>query len=265
MSLIRELKILLRSIPSPVVSVFVIATVSMNLLANKSISLPFSWLALDCGIIVSWAIFLCMDIVTRQFGPRAATLLSVFAILLNLLLCAIFFIGSMIPGVWGESYVDGMENVINTALDHTFGGTWYVLLGSSIAFFISALVNNFSNWQIGVRLRKSASSKTASGRDGLESSVSARENSFANFAARSWISTGLGQFTDNLIFALIVSHHFFGWSLLQCFTCALTGAAAELIFEMIFSPVGYRICRKWKKENVGTEYIKRYTSEKSIV
>ena len=68
-NLFAELKLLLRSIPSLTVTIFITATISMNLLANKSINLPFSWLALDCGIIVSWIIFLCMDMVTRRFGP----------------------------------------------------------------------------------------------------------------------------------------------------------------------------------------------------
>ncbi|MBR0373845.1 MAG: VUT family protein [Mogibacterium sp.] len=242
----NELKTLLRSIPSLIVAVFFIATISMNLLANKSINLPVSWLALDCGIIVSWIIFLCMDIVTRQFGPRAATLLSVAAIAVNLAMCFIFFIGSRIPGTWGESYVDGAEIIINTALDHTFGGTWFVLLGSSIAFFVSALVNNFSNWYIGVLLRRS------------EERRSRVTDTFLNFACRSWVSTALGQFVDNITFAFIVSRTFFGWTTLQCFTCAVTGAVVELLCEMIFSPVGYRICQRWQKENVGAAYLEQY-------
>ena len=248
--LFSELRMLLRSVPSLTVSIFIAAVISMNLLANKSISLPVDWLALDCGIIVSWIIFLCMDIVTRQFGPRAATLLSVAAIAVNLGMCAVFFVGSRIPGVWGESYVDGMETVINTALDHTFGGAWYVVLGSSIAFFVSALVNNFTNWYIGVLLRKSAAS---------DSRLTA---SFANFACRSWVSTGIGQFVDNLTFALIVSRNFFGWTLVQCFMCAFTGAVVELLCEVIFSPIGYRICLRWKKENVGDDYLEQYPAAK---
>ena len=81
----------------------------MNLLANKSINLPFSWLALDCGIIVSWIIFLCMDMITRRFGPKAATMLSVVSIAVNLGMCLVLYLGSLIPGIWGESYVDGPE------------------------------------------------------------------------------------------------------------------------------------------------------------
>lgn len=69
--LLAELKLLLRSVPSLTVTVFIVATISMNLLANKSINLPFSWLALDCGIIVSWIIFLCMDMITRRFRAQS--------------------------------------------------------------------------------------------------------------------------------------------------------------------------------------------------
>ena len=92
--LLAELKLLLRSVPSLTVTVFIVATISMNLLANKSINLPFSWLALDCGIIVSWIIFLCMDMITRRFGPKAATMLSVVSIAVNLGMCLVFYLDS---------------------------------------------------------------------------------------------------------------------------------------------------------------------------
>lgn len=59
------------------------------------------------------------------------------------------FIASIIPGMWGESFVEGSEDIINGALDHTFGGTWYVLLGSTTAFLVSAIVNNFLNFALG--------------------------------------------------------------------------------------------------------------------
>ena len=39
--------------------------------------------------------------------------------------------------------------------------------------------------------------------------------------------------------------------------CALTGAVAELIMEILFSPIGYKIITKWKKHNIGNEYYER--------
>lgn len=234
-SLFQEAVLLERSIPGVVSALFILSIVAMNLLANKSINLPFDWMALDCGIIFSWLVFLLMDMVTRHFGPRAATMLSVIALIVNLFMAGMFFIGSVIPGMWGESYVEGSESLINYALDHTFRGTWYVLLGSSIAFIVSSVVNNELNWLIG--------------------KLSKGKNNFGAFAVRSYVSTVIAQFVDNMIFALIVSHNFFGWTMTQCVVCAATGAVLELVFEVVFSPIGYRIANRWKNKDVGKEYI----------
>ena len=232
---IYEIKILLRSVPSTILTLFAVSVIAMNLLANKSVNLPVDWLALDCGIIVSWVAFLSMDIITKHFGPKAATQVSIVAVLFNLMICIIFFIAGSIPGIWGESYVEGSETIINSALDHTFSGTWYVLLGSTTAFIISAVVNNFLNYLIGKLINKNS-------------------DSYLVYAVRTYISTAVGQFADNLVFALIVSHIFFGWSMLQCITCSVTGMIVELLCEVIFSPIGFSVCKKWKKDNVGKEY-----------
>ena len=223
-----EFRDLMRSVPPLVVSLLFLSIVGMNLLANKSINTGVDWLALDCGILFSWLTFLCMDILTQGYGPRAATMMSVAALGMNLLMALIFFIASRIPGAWGESFVEGSEEILNTALNNTFGGTWFIILGSSIAFLVSAVINNFLNDGIGRRI--------------------GRDRGFGGFAVRAYVSTFIAQFADNLVFALLVSKVFFGWSLLQCFTCALTGAAAELLFEIFFSPLGYRMSRRILQE-----------------
>ncbi len=233
---IYSFKLLLRSVPTVTVTAFILSVVIMNLLANKSLALPFDWLALDCGIIVSWVSFLIMDILTKHFGPKAATEISILAIFINLVVSALFYIASLIEGVWGESYVAGSENIINAALDNTIGGTWYVLLGSTVAFLTSAVVNNFSNYAIGRFISKN--------KDGLVS-----------YILRTYISTSLGQFADNLVFAFLVSHFFFDWTILQCVTCAFTGMIIELLCEILFSYFGYRICARWKASGVGKDYI----------
>lgn len=232
----RELaafRLLLKAVPSLVLVLFVMSVFSMNLLANKSLSLPVSWLALDGGILVSWFAFLAMDMITTHFGPKAATQLSIFALLLDLLFCSLFFAASRIPGVWGASAAPGGEALINAALDSTFGGTWYVLLGSSLAFLISAFVNNFLNYAIGRAFRRHA---------------------FGEYAVRSYLSTAAGQFTDNFVFALCVSRVFFGWRLTQCLSCAAAGMLAELFCEILFSGFGYRVCKLWRREKLGAEY-----------
>jgi uncharacterized PurR-regulated membrane protein YhhQ (DUF165 family) len=226
---INDFRDLLRSVPPLIAAMFIISVVGMNLLANKSIDTGVEWLALDCGILLSWITFLSMDVMTHCYGPWAATGMSIAALLINLVMACIFFIAGSVPGVWGESFVEGSEAVINTALDNTFRGAWFILLGSSIAFIISALVNNFLNYGIGKRVQK----------DG-----------FGTFALRSYVSTVIAQFTDNLVFALLVSKIFFGWTLTQCVTCALTGACLELLFEVFFSPLGYRIAKGIREDRI---------------
>ena len=40
----------------------------------------------------------------------------------------------------------------------------------------------------------------------------------------------------------------FSWTLPQCITCSLIGAVLELIMEVIFSPLGYELLKKWRRE-----------------
>ena len=121
----EEFKILLRSIPAVVVTLFVVSVISMNLLANKTL-VQVEWIALDGGILVSWMSFMCMDIITKHFGPKASNRISVLAAGINLLTCLIFFVASSIPSN-ADDY---------TVFDSIFGGTWFILLGSTIAFFL---------------------------------------------------------------------------------------------------------------------------------
>ena len=233
---IAEFRLLIQSVPTVIFTLFVIAVFLMNLMANKSITVPFDWLAVDCGLLVSWFVFLVLDILTKHFGPKAATQLSIFATVLNLLICGIFFIISIIPGTWGESYVSGSETIINTALDNTFGGTWYIILGSATAFISAAFINNFLNFFVGKVFKRNPDSVIA-------------------YLCRSYVSTAFAQFADNFLFAILVSRVFFGWTLTQCVTCSILGMVVELLYEMIFSLFGYRICEKWRKNKVGKEYM----------
>ena len=234
-----EIKILLRSIPASVVTLFVVSVVCMNLLANKTL-LQLDWIALDGGILISWLSFMCMDIITKHFGPKASNSITVLAVMINLLTCLIFFVASAIPSNAGDF----------SAFDSIFGGTWFILVGSTVAFLASGLINNSLNWMIGKSIRRKPDGKLA-------------------YALRTYISTFIGQFLDNFIFSVIVFVFFapifwdgFHWTILQCATCALTGAVAELLMEIAFSPVGYRITKRWQAEKVGEEYLEHIRREK---
>lgn len=235
----EETQILLRCIPATTVSLFVVSVVCMNLLANKTL-FQNTYLALDGGFLISWLSFMCMDMITKYFGPKASNRIAILASVINLLTCAIFYIVSIIPSN-ADDY---------TALDEIFGGTWFILLGSTIAFLVSASINNFLNWTIGKAFHKNPDGKLA-------------------YATQAYVSTFVGQFFDNLIFSLIVFAGFapifwdgFHWTVLQCTTCALTGAVAELVMEILFSPIGFRLVTKWKQLKVGQEYLDYMKGEK---
>lgn len=230
----RHFKLLMRSVPCAVVALYTVSVILMNLLANKSLDTGISWFALDGGLTVSWLSFLVMDMITKRFGAKASIQISAFAVACNLLVCAVLLVVSNIPGYWGEYYTYEMVEV-NQALNATFGGTWYVLMGSTIAFLTSAIVNAILNSAIGRAM-------TSSG--------------FKSFAIRSYVSTMIAQFVDNMVFSLIVSHVFFGWTMTQVVTCSATGCIVELLCEIVFSPIGYRVSKQWEKENVGREYLK---------
>ena len=117
----REFRILMRSIPATVVTLFVVSVICMNLLANKTLLL-LDWIALDGGMLISWLSFMCMDMITKHFGPMASTMISVHAAAINLLTCLIFFTASIIPST-ADDY---------SGFDTIFGGTWFVLLGRRV-------------------------------------------------------------------------------------------------------------------------------------
>ena len=134
----KQTSILMRSIPTTVVTLFVVSVICMNLLANKTL-LQLDYIALDGGILISWLSFMCMDMITKHFGPGASNRISLLAVGINLLTCLIFFVASAIPSNANDY----------SGFDSIFGGTWFILLGSTVAFLSSALINNMLNAAIG--------------------------------------------------------------------------------------------------------------------
>ena len=229
---VKDYKLLLRNAPTVTMIFFVLSVVFMNIFAGKEL-LNINYLALDCGFLLSWMSFLCMDMLTKRYGAKAAIKLSFFAVAVNLICCGIFFVMSKVGNHWSEFYSTGSE-LSDAALNNTFGGTWYVLVGSMTAFAIAAIVNAVINVSIGKLIKR---------------------KNFFEYAVRSYVSTAFGQFVDNFVFASLVSVVFFGWTWTQVIFCSLVGAGMELLSEVIFSPIGFKVCKRWEAEKVGNQYI----------
>jgi len=238
--ILTQTKDAMRAIPGMVTAIFMLSVVMMNLLANKSIfNLP--WLASTAGIFVSWVTFLCMDSVCKRFGYKAATILNTVGMIVNLLSAILFMLIVKIPGTWAASYSGATEEIssaINAGIDTTFSSAWFIVVGSAAAMFLGGLVNSIMNHIVGVKLDN--------------------QGTYVGFAIRSMISTALGQFVDNFVFALFVSYIFFGWTMTQVIVCSFMMMLLELVFEGVFTPLGYKISQAWKRDKVGQAYIDKY-------
>ncbi len=214
--------------------IFVLSVVCANLFASKEL-FTFRYLALDCGFAFSWIMFLCMDLICKRFGAKASVELSLFALLVNLCVCIIFYLLARTPGNWSAYYLNENPEV-NSALNSTMGSTWKVVFGSATAFTVSSIVNALLNQAIGRMWKKT---------------------SLTEFATRSFVSTFIGQFTDNFVFASLVSRSFFGWTIFQILSCSVVAAFAELMGEVIFALPAYKTVIQWEKELIGHEYLDR--------
>jgi uncharacterized integral membrane protein (TIGR00697 family) len=185
------------------------------------------------GILVSWVVFLVVDVVVKHFGASAANLLSLLAIVVNLV-CTLLY-----------SAIGHLGN--HPELDALVGGQWSVLLASTIAYIASMLANSYTNVRIGKRFRRNP--------DGA-----------AAFAARSFGSTILSQMLDNFLFVFLAFVVFplipgalqVRWTIAQCLGASFAGAVLELLTEMAFAPIGYRLLRSWQEREVGRAYRLRY-------
>ena len=237
---VKDYKILLQNAPSVTMVFFSLSVVFMNIFAGKEL-LNISYLALDCGFLVSWVSFLCMDMLTKRFGAKPAIKLSFFTVFVNIVCVGIFFVMSKLGNHWAEYYNSGSD-LSDAAINNLFGGTWYVIVGSMTAFAIASVVNATINFAIGKAIKK---------------------KNFFEYAIRSYVSTAIGQFVDNFVFASLVSVTFFGWNWKQVLFCSIVGSVFELLAEVIFSPIGFKVCKKWEAEGIGNNYIE-YVGKKKV-
>ena len=219
----EDYKAILRKVPSLALAVLVLSVVSMNLLANKEL-FHTDWVALDCGFVLSWIPFIIMDCICKVFGGRAAAKISILAVGINLATFMVFKLVSLTPGMWGEYYSTGLM-AVNDSLNKTIGCSTWIVLGSALAMVISSIVNSIVNI---------ATARKLSG------------DNYREFATRSFISTAIAQFVDNLVFATVVSIPLFGWTIRQALFCSLTAAGFELLLEVCFSGLGYRLTKTWR-------------------
>lgn len=237
---VSETKVLFKSLPLVPTTLFIVSVVAMNLMAAKAL-VNESWIALDAGILVSWFSFLTMDMIVKRFGPRAAIKVNLLAVFVNLVVMGLLTIAAVMPGDWALN-------------DYGTGTNWWIIGASTAAFIISGVVNSFIGWAIKKMFKKNP-------------------NGVGAYIASSYVSTTVGQFVDNLVFALIFTFpaSIIGlWGMERMTVLALimyaaVGAVVELLCQVVFSPIGYKVAENWRKHDVGKDYIELIESRNEVL
>ena len=232
---VKSYKELLKAIPSFTLMMFVVSVIVTNLMAGKFI-FNTSFIQATGGLLLSWLPFLCMDIVSKHFGAKASIKMNIFGLILYLGCVLVFqFVSSV-------QYTPAAPDSDYSAFNSVFSTQWQILVASSTAFVISGIVNSILNVGIGSMFKKNPDGKLA-------------------YGCRCYVSTFIGQFVDNFIFVALLNTFFtwsFKWPVMPVLGAALIGGVLELITEVIFSPIGYSVTKKWKEEGIGKEYIEKY-------
>lgn len=236
----------LRAVPGLALALIVVANILMNVLANKSIielKIPGTdsyWLIQDAGICLSWIGFLVGDLIVRNFGAKHAIRVNLTALIISLFVSLLLVLVGYIPGTWSPefNYADPqIAKAVGDSINAVMGNVWYVILGSAIASACGLIINNIAQDRI---LKK----------------ISAKHGDhYWGYLLAGGLSTIFGQILDNFVFASLVSVHFFRWTRLTALMCSLDGALLELVVEMLFTPLTYRISKNWDKNHIGKKWL----------
>lgn len=236
---IADYKLLLDNVPALVTVIFCVGSIWMNVSAGKILVNAMN-VAITGGFLISFLPFLCLDVVSKRFGARAAIMLNLLSAATNTLFVLGLSLVAAIPTK--DDY---------TAFNSVLGGVWFITLSSIVAFVLSGIVNSLLNVAIGKLFKNKTS--------GVE------------FATRSFVSTFVGQAVDNFIFIagvyVIFAPIFWRTEPLPILTClgtAIVGGFFELLCEVVTAPIGYRIVKRWERDKVGQAYIDAHNKEKAV-
>lgn len=240
----NETKVLFRCMPTIPFAFLVVSLIAMNFLANRGGAIgpiPF-----DCGIIVSWVVFLASDMLVKRFGAKASIKINLAALILQLVAVGIMALGALIPfATYGAT---AEESQVFTAI--FVAAPWPLFAGAGAAL-IGNIVNAVISKFILLKFKDRTSAKA--------------------YVTASWVSTSFGQFVDNFMFGIFFSM----WQpwFLDCGTfqavlhlipMSALGMVIELLCQVVFSPVGFRIAERWRKNNVGQEYVDLVEEAKEV-
>lgn len=220
-----------KKVPSWLIALSAVTTILMNILANKTLFSDVTLFSIDCGIIVSWVMFLVMDIATQKYGGKASFAVTIFDVLVALGMSGLMCIVAVVPETGVSGWFQTEEASI--ALNNLIGNNYLVIITSLFAFICASAVDIVSNIAFGKWLNKT---KLFNGENNKRT-----VKGFFVYFFRAYGSTFLSQFVDNLVFMIIAYPLLFNMpcSVGSIIMGAFLTSIFELVAELIFAPIGY--------------------------
>lgn len=190
---------------------FLIGSVMQNILVVKTFQF-YGLPILGAGIVLTWFVFACSDILTECMGEKFAFRACLGGVALNLIWSFITFVCIKIKG--DNEYVAECYALV-------LGSSLRITLASAIAYIGGSYLNN----HIMDRLHKRHGEK--------------------KYYFRAILSTAVGQLVDDYVFWFLAFAPF-GWSALEKSWTAIAflpvlSAIAETVIEAVITPVSKRV------------------------
>lgn len=197
---------------------FLIGSVMQNILVVKTFQF-FGIPILGAGIVLTWFVFACSDILTECMGEKFAFKACLGGVALNLIWSCITFVCIKIKG--DNDYVAECYALV-------LGSSLRITLASAIAYIGGSYLNN----HIMDRLHKRHGEK--------------------KYYFRAILSTAVGQLVDDYVFWFLAFAPF-GWSALEKSWSAIAflpvlSAIAETVIEAVITPVSKRVAYSVKRQ-----------------
>lgn len=197
---------------------FLIGSVMQNILVVKTFEF-FGIPILGAGIVLTWFVFACSDILTECMGEKFAFRACLGGVAINLIWSAI---------TWLCIHIKGDNAYVAECYALVLGSSLRITVSSAIAYIGGSYLNN----HIMDRLHK---------RDGEK-----------KYYFRAILSTAVGQLFDDYVFWFLAFAPF-GWSALEkswqmIAFLPILSAAAETAIEAVITPVSKRVAEKIKAQ-----------------
>jgi uncharacterized integral membrane protein (TIGR00697 family) len=197
---------------------FLIGSVMQNILVVKTFEF-FGIPILGAGIVLTWFVFACSDILTECMGEKFAFRACLGGVAINLIWSAI---------TWLCIHIKGDNAYVAECYALVLGSSLRITISSAIAYIGGSYLNN----HIMDRLHK---------RDGEK-----------KYYFRAILSTAVGQLFDDYVFWFLAFAPF-GWSALEkswqmIAFLPILSAAAETVIEAVITPVSKRVAEKIKAQ-----------------